>query len=56
MALYTSDWNPLGKNIYYRKFELNSMLWTNEVNLNDLIVSAAPFGGPIGLFYSNLFN
>ena len=48
MALFTSDWNPLGKDIYYRKFELNSMLWTEDINLNDFNVCAAPFGGPIG--------
>ena len=48
MALYTSDWNPLGKDIYYRKFELSSMLWTSQVNLDQFTVCAAPFAGPIG--------
>nr|XP_015927027.1 vacuolar protein sorting-associated protein 16 homolog [Parasteatoda tepidariorum] len=49
MALYTGDWTPLGKNIYYRKVELYSMQWADQVNLSDFIVAAAPFGGPIAL-------
>ncbi|CAG2168046.1 unnamed protein product [Oppiella nova] len=56
MALYTSDWNPLGKDIYYRKHELNAMFWTNEVNLKDFIVSSAPFGGPIALIERKNWN
>ncbi|GIY07057.1 vacuolar protein sorting-associated protein 16 homolog [Caerostris extrusa] len=49
MALYTADWTPLGKNIYYRKIELYSMQWEDQVNLSDFIIAAAPFGGPIAL-------
>ncbi|KFM68340.1 hypothetical protein X975_12661, partial [Stegodyphus mimosarum] len=49
MALYTADWTPLGKNVYYRKTELYSMQWVDQVNLSEFIVAAAPFGGPIAL-------
>ncbi|XP_054707259.1 vacuolar protein sorting-associated protein 16 homolog [Uloborus diversus] len=49
MALYTADWTPLGKNIYYRKIELYSMQWVDQVNLSDCIIVAAPFGGPIAV-------
>ncbi|GFT27348.1 vacuolar protein sorting-associated protein 16 homolog [Nephila pilipes] len=49
MALYTADWTPLGKNIYYRKIELYAMQWEDQVNLSDFIIAAAPFGGPIAL-------
>lgn len=51
MTLYTSDWNPLGKDVYYRKIELNIMSWANEINLNDFMIAAAPFGGPIGILF-----
>ncbi|KAF8764583.1 Vacuolar protein sorting-associated protein like [Argiope bruennichi] len=49
MALYTADWTPLGKNVYYRKIELYAMQWEDQVNLSDFIIAAAPFGGPIAL-------
>ncbi|KAG8195406.1 hypothetical protein JTE90_001418 [Oedothorax gibbosus] len=49
MALYTADWTPLGKNVYYRKIELYSMQWVDKVNISDFVVAAAPFGGPIAL-------
>lgn len=50
MALHTADWSPLGKEVYYRKFELYSMDWQSQnVELSDFIVAAAPFGGPIAL-------
>ncbi|CAH3134259.1 unnamed protein product [Porites lobata] len=47
MAHVTVDWNPLGK-VFYRKVELYSMEWQDAVDLSRFIVSAAPFGGPIG--------
>ncbi|XP_077525219.1 vacuolar protein sorting-associated protein 16 homolog [Amblyomma americanum] len=50
MALHTADWSPLGKDVYYRKFELYSMDWqAQNLELSDFIVAAAPFGGPIAL-------
>nr|CAG4640641.1 EOG090X01BU [Eulimnadia texana] len=49
MALLTADWNPLGKEAYYRKFELYSMGWSDQVNLQDLIVAVAPYGGCIAV-------
>ncbi|XP_054162261.1 vacuolar protein sorting-associated protein 16 homolog [Oppia nitens] len=56
MALFTSDWNPLGKDIYYRKFELNPMLWSHEVNLKDFFITGASFGGPIALVEKKNWN
>jgi len=44
----TADWSPLG-DVFYRKFELYSMQWVNQVDLCKFIVSAAPYGGPIAL-------
>lgn len=49
MALYTADWTPLGKNVYYRKVELYPMQWVDQVNLSDFVVAAAPFGGPLAV-------
>ena len=34
----------------FRKIELYSMQWVDQVNLSDFVVAAAPFGGPIGMF------
>uniref|UniRef100_A0A131XNR4 Vacuolar protein sorting-associated protein 16 homolog n=1 Tax=Hyalomma excavatum TaxID=257692 RepID=A0A131XNR4_9ACAR len=50
MALHTADWSPLGKDVYYRKFELYSMDWqAQNLELSDFIVASAPYGGPIAL-------
>lgn len=49
MTLYTAGWTPLGKNLYYRKIDLYTMQWVDQVHLSDFIVAAAPFGGPIAL-------
>ncbi|XP_029822771.2 LOW QUALITY PROTEIN: vacuolar protein sorting-associated protein 16 homolog [Ixodes scapularis] len=50
MALYTADWSPLGRDVYYRKFELYSMKWQEQgLNLSEFIVAAAPYGGPIAI-------
>lgn len=49
MPLFTANWTPLGRNVYYRKIELYHMEWKGQVNLSDFIIAAAQFGGPIAL-------
>lgn len=49
MAQLTADWNPLGRDIFYRKFELYSMDWGEQLDLNNFIVAPAAYGGPIAL-------
>ncbi|XP_064470643.1 vacuolar protein sorting-associated protein 16 homolog [Ornithodoros turicata] len=50
MALFTADWNPLGKDVYYRKFELYAMGWQEQnLCISDFTIAAAPFGGPIAI-------
>jgi len=49
MALFTADWNPLGRDSYYRKFEIYSMHWANQINLQELKVAVAPLGGLIAV-------
>ena len=39
-----------------RKVELYSMEWQDAVDLSRFIVSAAPFGGPIGKYIRLLLN
>ena len=39
-----------------RKVELYSMEWQDAVDLSRFIVSAAPFGGPIGEFIRLLLS
>lgn len=36
-------------NIFGRKFEIYSMDWSQEVNLENFIASCATYGGPIAL-------
>nr|CAG4649104.1 EOG090X01BU [Scapholeberis mucronata]SVE93461.1 EOG090X01BU [Scapholeberis mucronata] len=53
MALPTADWNPLGREAYYRKFEIYSMEWIDQINLEEMKVTVAPFGGPIAVVRSD---
>ncbi|XP_057293833.1 vacuolar protein sorting-associated protein 16 homolog [Hydractinia symbiolongicarpus] len=48
----TIDWNPLGE-VYYRKLEVYSMFWADRIDLNQYIVSAGAYGGPIALIKEN---
>ncbi|KAM6362202.1 vacuolar protein sorting-associated protein 16 homolog isoform 5-T5 [Alca torda] len=48
MDCYTANWNPLGEEAFYRKFELYIMEWNLKEDLRDCLVAAAPYGGPIG--------
>ncbi|XP_054028421.1 vacuolar protein sorting-associated protein 16 homolog [Dryobates pubescens] len=49
MDCYTANWNPLGEEAFYRKFELYTMEWSLKEDLRDCLVAAAPYGGPIAL-------
>ncbi|XP_065179168.1 vacuolar protein sorting-associated protein 16 homolog [Sycon ciliatum] len=44
----TADWNALGP-VFYRKFEVYSMQWRDQVDLSQYRTAAAPYGGPIAL-------
>ncbi|CAG9787321.1 unnamed protein product [Diatraea saccharalis] len=46
-ALLTADWFQLDS--YYRKFDLYTMTWNMEEGLDNMIVSGAPYGGPIAM-------
>lgn len=48
MSLQTANWNYLG-NQFYKKFEICQMLWNGIINLEDYVIAAAPYGGPIGM-------
>ncbi|XP_074104817.1 vacuolar protein sorting 16 isoform X2 [Cotesia typhae] len=47
-VMLTADWFPLGRDTYFRKFELYPMEFQYEVNLNSLLI-AAPYGGSIAV-------
>lgn len=49
MSTAIADWFMLGRDIYYRKFELYNMNWSSEVNLETYIVASAQCGGPIAI-------
>ncbi|XP_041968252.1 vacuolar protein sorting-associated protein 16 homolog isoform X2 [Aricia agestis] len=44
-ALLTADWFQLES--FYRKFDLYNMTWTMTEGLGSMVVSGAPYGGPI---------
>ncbi|XP_060525392.1 vacuolar protein sorting-associated protein 16 homolog isoform X2 [Cylas formicarius] len=48
-AMITADWFLLGRDLYYRKFEIYSMEWPQEIKLENFIVSSAPYGGPMAI-------
>nr|CAD7587886.1 unnamed protein product [Timema genevievae] len=48
-AMLTADWCPLGKDTYFRKFEIYAMAWQNEINLDNVVLAAASYGGPIAV-------
>ncbi|CAN0099865.1 unnamed protein product [Bubo scandiacus] len=53
MDCYTANWNPLGEEAFYRRFELYTMEWSLKEDLRDCLVAAAPYGGPIALLKNN---
>ncbi|VEN47400.1 unnamed protein product [Callosobruchus maculatus] len=48
-AILTADWFLLGRDLYYRKFEIYNMFWQPNVNLSNFIASSASYGGPIAI-------
>ncbi|KPJ12917.1 Vacuolar protein sorting-associated protein 16-like [Papilio machaon] len=46
-ALLTADWFHLDS--YYRKFDLYTMVWSMDEGLGTMVVSGAPYGGPIAV-------
>ncbi|XP_026330192.1 vacuolar protein sorting-associated protein 16 homolog [Hyposmocoma kahamanoa] len=46
-ALLTADWFQLDS--YYRKFDLYCMNWQMDDGFDNMIVSGAPYGGPIAV-------
>lgn len=48
LAMLTADWFPLGRDAYFRKFELYPLSFQREVSNNNLLV-AAPYGGSIAI-------
>lgn len=50
MAHLMADWNPLDRDIFYRKFELYSMEWPEHFDLSDYDkIATAAYGGPIAV-------
>ncbi|KAF7991263.1 hypothetical protein HCN44_002825 [Aphidius gifuensis] len=47
-VMLTADWFPLGRDVYFRKFELYPIEFQKEVNQNNIVV-AAPYGGSIAV-------
>ncbi|XP_031845297.1 vacuolar protein sorting 16 [Nomia melanderi] len=48
LAMLTADWFPLGRDVYFRKFELYPLSFQHEVSNTNLLV-AAPYGGFIAI-------
>lgn len=48
-AMWTAEWFLLGRDAYYRKFEIYSMAWQHEVNVEHYIATSASYGGPIAI-------
>ncbi|KZC09045.1 PREDICTED: vacuolar protein sorting-associated protein 16 homolog [Dufourea novaeangliae] len=47
-AMLTADWSPLGRDVFFRKFELYPLSFQQEVSNSNLLV-AAPYGGSIAI-------
>ncbi|XP_046492707.1 vacuolar protein sorting-associated protein 16 homolog [Neodiprion pinetum] len=47
-VMLTADWFPLGRDKYFRKFELYPVSFHQEVS-NQNFIAAAPYGGPIAV-------
>ncbi|XP_039291085.1 vacuolar protein sorting-associated protein 16 homolog [Nilaparvata lugens] len=50
-VLLTADWWPHGRDAYFRKFEVYSMEWQKDpdVNLDRVILTTSKYGGPIAV-------
>lgn len=47
----TADWEKLGER-YYRKVQLYTEVFDQDLELENHIVTGAPYGGAIGMFIS----
>lgn len=45
----TGDWFTLGQGNAFRKIELYTMDWPASINLDNMTIHAAPYGGPIAV-------
>ncbi|KAB0801758.1 hypothetical protein PPYR_03944 [Photinus pyralis] len=48
-AMITADWFLLGRDLYFRKFEVYAMGWHQDINMDQVIAEAASYGGPIAV-------
>lgn len=48
-SLLIADWCPLGRDGYFRKIEVYTMGWQQEVNLNAVTLTCASYGGPVAV-------
>lgn len=48
-VLLTGDWTPFGKDDYFRKFEVYSMGWPPDVDMDTLSLTSTSYGGPIAV-------
>lgn len=51
----TADWERLGER-YYRKVQLYTEVFDQDLELENHIVAGAPYGGAIGMSISAMFN
>lgn len=49
----TADWEKLGER-YYRKVQLYTEVFDQDLELENHIVTGAPYGGAIGMFISEI--
>jgi hypothetical protein len=47
----TADWEKLGER-YYRKVQLYTEVFDRDLELENHIVTGAPYGGAIGMLFS----
>lgn len=51
----TADWEKLGER-YYRKVQLYTEVFDQDLELENHIVTGAPYGGAIGMFLSAILS
>lgn len=49
MSNPTADWEKVGDR-YYRKIQLYTAVFDQDLELENYIISGAPYGGAIGMF------
>lgn len=48
-AMLTAEWYLLGRDLYFRKLEIYSMSWHQEINMDNIVLAGAPYGGPVAI-------